>query len=780
MIRISFSIVAMLILSAARTMAVTTIYSEDFSNPVKNTNTGANGYLGTGGLGYDYNGNFGTWLYVAANMGIDDAAEGTGTGAGAGNAISSIDHARVQDVRGANARAVSMVLSGALFKNGVQYTVSFDVYGDASGNNAGFYWLAEVSGYDNSGSNYIQIDGTQTGWATAKPFTGAGSATVNFLSDKISIDGASITNNATNTVSFTFTYDGSNSPDIGFSVGTYNNIFGIDNVEITTSGAVYDEDFSNPAKSNNSGANGYLGTGGAGYDYNGNFGTWLYAAANMGIDDPAEGDESGTGTGNAISSIDHARVQDVRGLNARAVSMVLNGGLFENGVQYTVSFDVYGDASGNDAGFYWLAELSGYDNSGSNYIQIDGTQTGWATAKPFTGTNSATVNFLSDKIAIDGENTDATNTVSFTFTYDASNSPDIGFAVGTYNNIFGIDNVLITREVVTVPYQTLIDFGGNPDFYTNAAYQAETGGDEIIAFWGSDIFGRLSDEIGTLKDQGVGGSLTSATYNVAITTVAISSSNSARTNTVVSSGQLGINFNGSAGASFAAVDNTVWTFEFNDDVWLAQVGFKGLTGAEKAEVIIGGVTNTIVAAQLTSVSYGIETFYTFAEPVAIAAGTDITITCPVGQWGLGNLLVGVDQPTVVPVTYDSWVAQYPTLGSLTNLNDNYDGDALNNLYEFAQGGNPTNADAGNASVYRIVGDTGTNYFEYVYYRRKDYVRQGLTYELELTESLTIPAWTNVGYEVTGTGTYNEDFRSVTNRVPSIDPAKFIQLQIDKN
>jgi arylsulfatase A-like enzyme len=221
-----------------------------------------------------------------------------------------------------------------------------------------------------------------------------------------------------------------------------------------TAATIYSENFSSPSKNSNSGANGYLGTGGAGYNYNGSFGTWLYNNGNMGIDNPAEGDGSGSSNGNAISSIGNARPQDERGTNARAVSVILSGGLFTGGVEYTVSFDVYGDASGSDAGRYWLAEVYGYDNSGSNYIQIDGTQGGWGasagTPKPFTKAGSATVNYLKDSasngVLIGGENTAGTNSVSFTFTYDDSNSADIAFAVGTYNNIFGIDNILITDD----------------------------------------------------------------------------------------------------------------------------------------------------------------------------------------------------------------------------------------------------------------------------------------------------------------------------------------------
>jgi arylsulfatase A-like enzyme len=207
-------------------------YTEDFLNPLKNSNSGANGYLGTGGVGYNYNGNLGTWLFSSGNGGINQAAEGLGDGSSNGNAISSLGQGRPQDERGTNARAISVILAGTLFTDSVEYTVSFDVIGDASGNNAGYYWLAEVYGYDNSGSNYIQIDGTHGGWSGGanKPFAATGAATVNYLSDFVAIAGENAA--GTTSVSFTFTYSAANSADIAFAVGTYNNIFGIDNFEI--------------------------------------------------------------------------------------------------------------------------------------------------------------------------------------------------------------------------------------------------------------------------------------------------------------------------------------------------------------------------------------------------------------------------------------------------------------------------------------------------------------------------------------------------------------------
>jgi hypothetical protein len=131
------------------------------------------------------------------------------------------------------------------------------------------------------------------------------------------------------------------------------------------------------------------------------------------------------------------------------VSVIWDKNLFENGVEYTVVFDVIGDEAGNNAGRYWLALVSGYGPDDG--ILIDGTQGGWSTAKPFifsgTGGNSVVdyvVDSASNGVLIDGEDSAGTNQVSFTFTHDGAS--DVAFAVGTYNNIFAIDNIEITRQ----------------------------------------------------------------------------------------------------------------------------------------------------------------------------------------------------------------------------------------------------------------------------------------------------------------------------------------------
>jgi hypothetical protein len=222
------------------TQAFSVIF-QDFSSPLKSTNTGADAFLGTGGIGFNFNtaGAFGTWIY-APNGGINDPATGDGTGVNVNNKITSIGMARAQAGRGTNARAFYTVFAASNFTVGTTYTITFDVIGDPVGNQGvGRLWLAELSGYDTSGNNFIQMDGTHDGWGTSagspRPFVAQGTATVNYLLGDIANNGETIAGvaasgiNSTNSYTFTYTTSGA---DIGFAIGTFNNVFGIDNLSI--------------------------------------------------------------------------------------------------------------------------------------------------------------------------------------------------------------------------------------------------------------------------------------------------------------------------------------------------------------------------------------------------------------------------------------------------------------------------------------------------------------------------------------------------------------------
>jgi hypothetical protein len=163
------------------------------------------------------------------------------------------------------------------------------------------------------------------------------------------------------------------------------------------------------------------------------FGTWVY---------------SSVGEIDTVTSTGVAKIRNNAANNPRAISVIFNGALFTPGTEYTVSFDVIGNATGDNTGRFWLAEVSGYGASGTVVTNVAQGTTWAAATKPFTSTGTATLNFLTphsepalNGLLLEGENVAATSTTTFNFTYAAGT--DIAFAVGTYNHIFSIDNFSI-------------------------------------------------------------------------------------------------------------------------------------------------------------------------------------------------------------------------------------------------------------------------------------------------------------------------------------------------
>ena len=151
---------------------------------------------------------------------------------------------------------------------------------------------------------------------------------------------------------------------------------------------------------------------------------------------------------------------------------------------------------------------------------------------------------------------------------------------------------------------------------------------------------------------------------------------------------------------------------------------------------------------------------------------------------LGTLFADVStlpEPSISGA-YEAWIANYPTAGVLTNRTDNPDNDALNNLYEWGLGGDPTNgADIGHLPTYGMVEFGGTNVLEYVYPKRNNADIVGLTYHLEQNTDLITGNWTNDNYLVGGTGTLDGEFNSVTNTVPTTtEDVQFLKLIIQDN
>lgn len=127
--------------------------------------------------------------------------------------------------------------------------------------------------------------------------------------------------------------------------------------------------------------------------------------------------------------------------------------------------------------------------------------------------------------------------------------------------------------------------------------------------------------------------------------------------------------------------------------------------------------------------------------------------------------------------YQNWLVNFSTIGNQTNLTDNPDGDAFNNLTEYGLGGDPTVADSVLKPVFRLNGDS----FDFIHVQRSDAAARGLSYSLETSPTLTPSAWTNAGYLVIDTNlSYGVDgFEEVTNRIPvATKNSQFIRLRIE--
>ena len=135
--------------------------------------------------------------------------------------------------------------------------------------------------------------------------------------------------------------------------------------------------------------------------------------------------------------------------------------------------------------------------------------------------------------------------------------------------------------------------------------------------------------------------------------------------------------------------------------------------------------------------------------------------------------------------FDQWESGYGlNPGSAADATIDTDTDLLENLYEFAVGGDPTNSlDVGYVQTYGTIDiGGGTNGFVYVYPRRTDAADIGLNYDLGVTTNLVTGPWVNHAHWINSVGSeaYGAGFDAVTNYL-SLDNAinqRFIRLEIE--
>jgi hypothetical protein len=145
---------------------------------------------------------------------------------------------------------------------------------------------------------------------------------------------------------------------------------------------------------------------------------------------------------------------------------------------------------------------------------------------------------------------------------------------------------------------------------------------------------------------------------------------------------------------------------------------------------------------------------------------------------MDNIVLSEEQLVVTPEAYYAfWLTEYPGTGSDTNLTDNPDFDAADNLQEYAFGGDPSDGlDTGHWPMHREMQDLGTNYVELIHYERSDAAARGLFYHVETVDDLVGGVWTNAGVLLIGEGPFDSAFNTVTNRIPILDDQGFIRLR----
>ena len=133
------------------------------------------------------------------------------------------------------------------------------------------------------------------------------------------------------------------------------------------------------------------------------------------------------------------------------------------------------------------------------------------------------------------------------------------------------------------------------------------------------------------------------------------------------------------------------------------------------------------------------------------------------------------------ISYEDWVVEDTDLTEGVNdaRTDDPDADTMDNLLEYALGGNPLVDDAATIlPTSEFTADT----IEYVYRRRVDASTRGLIYGLVInTDGLQLP-WTDVGTTFeTDIGPLDFAFESVTNILPVTGLYKgFVNLEVTEN
>jgi len=166
----------------------------------------------------------------------------------------------------------------------------------------------------------------------------------------------------------------------------------------------------------------------------------------------------------------------------------------------------------------------------------------------------------------------------------------------------------------------------------------------------------------------------------------------------------------------------------------------------------------------------------------VLANSDWPDTNPVdGVLPTSIQIVGPAPAAKTPIQfYMDWSSGYglTDTNAAAALDYDVEPDGMDNLLEYALGGNPTTNDAATIQPAATFLDGDT--WQYVYKRYRNAADRQLTYDLKTSSDLT-GAWASSGsmYE-TGTNTADAAFDVVTNTITGLANEMFIKLEVTEN
>ncbi|VGO20657.1 hypothetical protein [Pontiella sulfatireligans] len=122
--------------------------------------------------------------------------------------------------------------------------------------------------------------------------------------------------------------------------------------------------------------------------------------------------------------------------------------------------------------------------------------------------------------------------------------------------------------------------------------------------------------------------------------------------------------------------------------------------------------------------------------------------------------------------YDLWADDH----SVGEMGEDPDEDNVDNLEEYAFGGNPSDPDDMGTAFFGTSSLGGTNYYNVIHLMLID--TNEVEYIVEVNDDLVSGSWTNSG-SVMSSGAYDESYDLVTNAIPMDAEQGFIRLRVNQ-